>query len=75
MCVSVSFFVSVCYLAATLLAGDWQRVKSCSAFGFTAGVLMEAFTKSHLSSFGRVLVGLAVILPRLCFNMLHFSGT
>lgn len=73
MCV----FFCVCYLAATLWRTTGGPVsQSFPAFGFKAGSWWKRPPSRPLQdSCETVLVGLSVGLPRLCFNMLHCSGT
>lgn len=80
LCVFVFFlFVSVTFRCHSL-ADDWrgacQSIFLC-LFGFKAGSWWKR-PPSHPLARLRVgedlAVGLSVSLPRLCFNMLHFSG-
>lgn len=73
MCVFLCLLPSAATLRQTV-GGPVAR--SFSAFGFKAD---SRWTRppsrpSPDAGFGRVLVGLSISLPRLCFNMLHFSG-
>lgn len=72
---NVCFFVSV-----TLLPLFGRRLAGLSVnlslpLVFKAGPRWRRPPSRPSPRFGRVLVGLSVSLPRLCFNMLHFSGT